>query len=58
MYLKRPHTPQRIEVAVEVEDRDSHRLRHRIEPWIPTIVFGLLVLILLAVHLHQIFWIG
>lgn len=48
MYIKRPHTPQRIEV--EVRDHDQQRLADKIQPWIPAVVYSLLFAAIMALN--------
>lgn len=52
MYLKRPRTPQRIEVSVEVDD---HRegLVQRLAPWAPVMILAPVCLGLIALDVHQ-----
>ena len=40
MYIKRPHTPQRIEVRAHNTEQQS--LADKIQPWIPAVVYSIL----------------
>lgn len=48
MYIKRPHTPQRIEV--QARDREQERLADKVLPWIPAAVYSILFAAITALN--------
>lgn len=49
MYIKRPHTPQRIEV--QARDHEQERLADKVLPWIPAVVFSILFAAITALNI-------
>lgn len=48
MYIKRPHTPQRIEV--QARDHEQERLADKVLPWIPAVVYSILFAAITALN--------
>lgn len=49
MYIKRPHTPKRIEVHAHNHEQQS--LADKIQPWIPAVVFSILFAAITALNI-------